>query len=806
MMSNKNFDYLGNNFQLQLINQIIVDKVFLRSIIDVIDTSYFENKYFKLIVQMVKEYYHKYETSPTFETLNQIVRSEITQETVIKVLTDTLQQISEVTLDGVDFVQEKALKFCKQQELKKVIKKAEKIIDSGEFENYDTVESMVRGALQVGELEENTEDVFSDLDEILVDDFRSAIPIGIPGIDKLLKGGLAKGEIGVILAPTGVGKSLGISEPVLTPSGWVRNGDISVGDKVIGSDGKEQYVLGVYPQGIRPIYRIEFTDGTESYCDKEHLWSVNTLSMRSEKTKYKSINPSNYEYKVVTTGDMMKDIRKKGRYNYMLPIVEPINFGYRDVPIDPYLLGRIIGDGNVTINDQEIFEDIENLNEYSNTEYYSFGENGKDIITNTIVNVRLKSEIKDIIEKLDLLDKKINYRIIPDEYLYNSLAVRIALLQGLMDMDGHIDNNGIIEYTTLSKELCNNVRELVLSLGGTAKINTKILTDISDSKENEGQLVYMVMISFANNIIPFREHSKVDRYRKSEKYVEYKYVKSITYSHDEEAVCIKVSNPDELYVTRDYVLTHNTTILTKFANHAFNLGYNVLQIFFEDNPKIIKRKHLTLWTGISSDDLFDNKDEVMAKVNEIKDNMSNRLILKKLASDSISMTNIKNQVRKLISDGIKIDLVVLDYIDCLVPDRRTEDEWKSEGSIMRGFEAMCHELNLVGWTATQGNRSAISSDIVTNDQMGGSIKKAQVGHVIISVAKSLQQKEMKMATIAITKSRIGSDGVIFENCKFDNEKLIIDTESSVTFLGYEEQKEERKRNRVTEILERRKER
>jgi hypothetical protein len=123
---------------------------------------------------------------------------------------------------------------------------------------------------------------------------------------------------------------------------------------------------------------------------------------------------------------------------------------------------------------------------------------------------------------------------------------------------------------------------------------------------------------------------------------------------------------------------------------------------------------------------------------------------------------------------------------------------------MRGFESMCHELDVAGWTATQGNRSSISSDVVTTDQMGGSIKKAQVGHVIITVAKSLQQKEMKLATIAITKSRIGRDGVVFENCKFDNELMEIDTESSVTFLGLEEQKEERNRNRVNELLAKRK--
>jgi replicative DNA helicase len=248
-----------------------------------------------------------------------------------------------------------------------------------------------------------------------------------------------------------------------------------------------------------------------------------------------------------------------------------------------------------------------------------------------------------------------------------------------------------------------------------------------------------------------------------------------------------------------------STLLTKISNHAFNLGYNVLQIFFEDNPKIIQRKHITLWTKIHPDELSLKKDEVITKVQEIKEKMPNQLILKKLPSDTVTMMQIKNQIRKMISEGNKIDMVLLDYIDCVVPDKNLGDEWKSEGSVMRGFEAMCHELDIVGWTATQGNRSSISSDVVTTDQMGGSIKKAQVGHVIISVAKSLQQKEMKLATIAITKSRIGDDGIVFENCKFDNGMLEIDTESSVTFLGLEEQTEERNRQRIKDLLEKRKE-
>jgi replicative DNA helicase len=452
---NKNFDYLGNTFQVQLLNQIVVDKDFSHSIMDVIESSYFDNKYFKIIIQMIKEYHVKYESTPTFDTLEQIVKSEISQELVAKIVLDTLKQVKDAPFEGTSFVQEKALKFCKQQELQKAMDKSQKIITEGDFESYDKVEGLIREALQVGEVEKGQTDVFDNLDTVLDEDYRHPIPMGITGIDKLLKGGLAKGEIGVILAPTGVGK---------------------------------------------------------------------------------------------------------------------------------------------------------------------------------------------------------------------------------------------------------------------------------------------------------------------------------------------------------------TTVLCKIANTAFNMGYNVLQIFFEDNPKIIQRKHFTMWTGIEPDNLVLHKDVVMSKITEIKETMKNELILKKLASDSMTMNQIKNQVRKIIADGTKIDMILLDYIDCVLPESSAKDEWKAEGSVMRGFEGMCHELNLAGWTATQGNRSSISSEVVTTDQMGGSIKKAQVGHVIITVAKSLQQKEMNLATIAITKSRLGKDGVVFENCKFNNELLEIDTESSVTFLGFEGQQEERKRDRVKELLEKRKER
>lgn len=809
---NKNFDYLGNTFQLQLINQIILDKDFSTSIMEVIESSYFDNKYFKIIIQMIKEYYKKYNSAPNFETLEQIVKSEISQELIIKIVFDTLNKIKEAPLEGASFVQEKALKFCKQQELQKAMDKAQKIISEGDFESYDKVEGLVREALQVGEIQKGESDIFDGLDSVLDEDFRHPIPMGIHGIDNLMKGGLAKGEIGVILAPTGVGKEQPNSEPILTPKGWVKMGDIKIGDKVVGSDGKEQFVIGVYPQGKKPIYKIEFTDNTYTTCGLQHLWSVNTLNMRTAKTRGKggkSIYRPNYGYKVVKTADMMENIKKRGRYNYRLPVVSPVHFDEKEVLIDPYLLGLLLGDGgiksevNFTTADVELVSHVENI--LPNNSQIKTIKNKKYGYRITKQN-GLTNPVTQSLKVMKLYGCGSENKFIPKEYLYNSVNVRISILQGLMDTDGYVDKKGTVQYTTISEQLCKDVRELVLSLGGTVRVNSKIPKYSYKGEIKVGQVAYTITMLFANNIVPFRLLRKVSRFHKRSKYVEQKYVKSITYSHDEDATCIKVSNSDELYVTRDYILTHNTTILTKIANTAFNMGYNVLQIFFEDNPKIIQRKHFTIWTGIEPDNLVLHKDVVMQKVNEIKDNMKNRLILKKLASDTMTMNQIKNQVRKMIADGNKIDLILLDYIDCVLPESSSKDEWKAEGSVMRGFEAMCHELQLAGWTATQGNRSSISSEVVTTDQMGGSIKKAQVGHVIITVAKTLQQKEMNLATIAITKSRIGKDGVVFENCKFNNELLEIDTDSSVTFLGFEDQQEERKRDRVKELLEKRKQR
>jgi hypothetical protein len=214
----------------------------------------------------------------------------------------------------------------------------------------------------------------------------------------------------------------------------------------------------------------------------------------------------------------------------------------------------------------------------------------------------------------------------------------------------------------------------------------------------------------------------------------------------------------------------------------------------------IKRKHYTIWSGIVPDDQPANYELVKEAVTTAETNSTGQLRLLKLPSDSVTMGEIKSKIRKMIADGFKVDIVTLDYVDCITPERSSyNEEWKGDGAIMRQLEAMTSEFEIAVWTATQGNRASIASEVVTTDQMGGSIKKAQIGHVVISIGKTLEQKEHDLGTLTLLKSRIGKDGVVFQNCKFNNALLDIDTDYQNTLLGHKEDKEEERRNRVAEI-------
>lgn len=247
-----------------------------------------------------------------------------------------------------------------------------------------------------------------------------------------------------------------------------------------------------------------------------------------------------------------------------------------------------------------------------------------------------------------------------------------------------------------------------------------------------------------------------------------------------------------------------TTMITKIANSAKNVGLNVLQIFFEDNPKVIQRKHLTCWMEgrLTLNELNDHKDEIL-ELAKRKKSEAGVLKLKKFASNGTTIPMIKQYIRKLIAQGFRPDIVLVDYIDCIEPSKRVDDVNVGEGQVMREFETMLAEMDLAGWTAVQGNRSSIGAETVDSTMIGGSIKKGQIGHFIVSIAKTLEQKENGTANMAILKSRFGKDGIIFEDIIFDNGRIQIDVtkQTGKTFLETREIKQQKDQDRVNFVLD-----
>jgi len=435
----KDFKHLGLPYQKRLIAQFITDYKFSNNIMDIVDPNYFSDEYLRKIVATIKDAYECKEVIPDIDSLSFRLAERKDNAMTKKFINAQLAQIKEITLNDSDEVQEMAMRFCQQQELKKSMNKMQAIFDKGDPDSYEQCEEILKKALEVGNNKDDAIDVFYNLEAVLSDDFRSPIPTGITGLDAKMNGGLSKGELAVVLAPFGVGK---------------------------------------------------------------------------------------------------------------------------------------------------------------------------------------------------------------------------------------------------------------------------------------------------------------------------------------------------------------TTFMTKLASTAFDLGLNVLQIFFEDTPKIIQRKHLACWSSIEINDLglVEHRPELDTLMAE-KESGAGYLKLKKFDSHGTTMPMIKQYVRKLAAAGKKPDIILLDYIDCVTPVKGNGDssEWSGEGVIMRQFETLLTEYDMAGWTAIQGNRSSISAETVDSSMLGGSIKKGQIAHFLLSIAKTLEQKETGRANMAILKSRFGIDGIVFDDILFDNARIQIEVENGVAKSALEKE-------------------
>jgi len=362
---------------------------------------------------------------------------------------------------------------------------------------------------------------------------------------------VAAGHFGLFDEP-GLGKANSMSEPILTPSGWTTMGQIAVGDEVVGSNGHPTEVLRVFPQGEIEIAKVSFTDGTFSLCSWDHLWSATTPNDRSR----------GHEARVHTTRELLdQGLMSAGKRKWQIPMVEPVQFVKQPAPeFDAYALGVLLGDGHIdhsmgVTTDHEIVANLILPSGAATKLQQNRGDyTGQYSVTGIAQHMR----------RLSLYGTRSETKFIPKDYLFGSVSDRIALLQGLLDSDG---GNALsrgkptatsVEYGTVSEQLCDDVTHMVQSLGGTATTKTKWPTYTYNGEKRTGQLFYRMVISLPSGITPFRLGRKLARWAPRTKYQPSRRIVSIESSHTEEAQCIKVAAADELYVTRSFIVTHNT--------------------------------------------------------------------------------------------------------------------------------------------------------------------------------------------------------------------------------------------------------
>lgn len=328
---------------------------------------------------------------------------------------------------------------------------------------------------------------------------------------------------------------------VLTPNGFVEMGSLKPGDTICGTNGSFQKVLEVFPKGEKEIYEVEFLDGRVVECCEDHLWTVTTYYGTTNTVPLKNLKGN--EYFIKSNGD------KQYRFYTPKTVVE---FESKNVPIDPYLLGVLLGDGSLSgSGDIEICIDV-NKEFILNNIPKNIEFNCTYVEDKNCFRVKFKNnDLKDSLDKLNLYGVKSSTKFIPKEYLYNNSIVRQSLLQGLLDTDGYINNRGLFEFSTVSNQLMLDFKELVYSLGYS--INYKL-----HSRDNDPNSYSEVPIHRITQLKGYKYGNKIIKIRST--------------GRNTKMQCIKVSNNDNLYITDNYIVTHNTTSTILLAQYLINNG------------------------------------------------------------------------------------------------------------------------------------------------------------------------------------------------------------------------------------------
>lgn len=383
----------------------------------------------------------------------------------------------------------------------------------------------------------------------------------------------------VVTLQTGGGKAQSLDALVRVPGGWKTMGEMQVGTEVIAKDGSVTQVTGVFPQGKKEIYRVTFADGRSTECCAEHLWKVfyiNTVPHR--------------RWRVVNTLEMIRLLAMPNPRVYIdLPDAE--SQPDIDLPMDPYILGALLGDGHIGLKmlsfsskDEFLLEQVRQalpdgltLRHLGQYDHRIIGKKG---MPNAWIN---------LMREMELDGSKSHNKTIPEKYMNGSHAQRLALVQGLLDTDGTVGrDNGAVTFCTTSPFLATQFQYLIRSIGGIATLGTRNPSYTHNGERRLGRQAFVITVRHKVPSSLFRLPRKVELCRDDGQYAANLKLRvmSVEAIGEKEAQCISVDHPDRLYVTDDFIVTHNT-FLALFALRLLGMRTGI----------ILKGMYIEKWIG-----------------------------------------------------------------------------------------------------------------------------------------------------------------------------------------------------------------
>lgn len=499
-------------------------------------------------------------------------------------------------------------------------------------------------------------EVMDEIDTVLSSETKTfGLSTGFKKIDNVLSG-LCKSKLYILGARPRVGKALSLDTNILTPTGWVKNRDIKLGDTVIGRDGKPTKVVGVYPQGITNNYTLTLKDGRTIDCCEDHEWTVYSSKWGRERT--------------FTTKELYNKIQcVRYKNNISLPRFTGDYGTEKNFIIPPYVMGVLIGDGCLTRGMCYCKPNIEILNKVQsllpNSDVHFGGDNNTVYITDFIEGL-------NYIRKIGLNTQSYN-KFIPQEYFHSSKKQREELFNGLIDTDGFKFNTGW-EYSTTSRQLALDVQQLAWSLGYCAKIVTRMGKYKKDDKVTTTRLNYRVFITTHNPLT----------------------IVDIQPTKSFETQCIHVDNKDHLFVIEDYIVTHNSALAQQIAENI-SANHNVLFHSLEMKSAQYTKRSVFRLTGLNNDILTNGRvtvEDAMNRVAEASEQLS-KLNLYIDDNSECNLTSIEKNINKMIDKKGSCDLIVIDYLQLMGSNnKKVYDRFEVVSNNSRGLKRLANKYNV----------------------------------------------------------------------------------------------------------------